>query len=141
MKKRLVLTVAALAVLLSCGIALTAEKEKAKGKERQQKITAEEKAWKEKLAAMTPEERRVAVAKKALATELAPWREVRKVAESEKATKTLAAIDKIIAAKELELKKKLEAPEKEKAGAAKKDGEGTKTGGRKGRGKAKAETE
>jgi hypothetical protein len=116
MKKKLVLGVAALAILVSCGIAFTAEKDKSKNKAQKQKLTAEEKAWKEKLEAMTPEQRRLAIANKALETDLAPWREVRKIAESEKATRTLAAIDKIIATKEQQFKKKLQAAAKRQEG-------------------------
>jgi hypothetical protein len=143
MKKKIVLTVAALAILLSCGIAFTAEKEKGKAKAQRQKMTAEEKAWKEKLAAMTPEQRKLAMAKRALEMDLAPWREVRKIAEGEKAAKTVAAIDKIIATKEQQFKKKLEAAEKKKTGATnktpRKRAEGAKEGGRRGRAKVEDE--
>jgi hypothetical protein len=50
--------------------------------------------------------------KKAFESEIASWKDVRKIAEEEKATKTIAAIDKIIGAKEEALKKQLAMLEK-----------------------------
>ena len=116
MKKMLICSVAALAILLAGSTALTKEKGKARKADKEtrkvsekKKLSEQEKQWREKLKAMAPEERRLAMAKKALENELAPWQEVRKVAVEEKATKTVAAIDKIIAAKQEQFKKKLEA--------------------------------
>jgi DNA polymerase II small subunit/DNA polymerase delta subunit B len=121
MKKVLICSIAVLAILLASGAAQTKEKARGKGrqkaemKEAKKKMTEEEKQWREKLEAMTPEERRVAMAKRAFEIELKPWQEVRKIAAEEKATKTVAAIDKIITGKQEQLRKKLEA-------AAKKEG-------------------
>jgi len=56
---------------------------------------------------MTPEERQLAVAQRTFATEMGPWQQVRKIAAEEKATKTLAAIDKIIAEKKAQFDKRL----------------------------------
>jgi len=131
-KKVLVCSVAALAILLACSVGLT--KDKAQNKEQKKKMAEQQKAWQEKLKAMTPEQRRIAIAKKAFDADAAPWREVRKIALAEKATKTVAAIDKIIAAKEEQLKKKLAAPEKRKRDAQK-EGEGKRQGKREGKGK------
>jgi len=72
MKKLLICSVAALAVLLAGGTALTKEKNRAKNPDREtrkvsekKKLSEEEKQWQEKLESMTPEERRLAIAKKA----------------------------------------------------------------------------
>jgi hypothetical protein len=115
MKRVLICSMAALAILLAGSAAQTKERARRTGREKtgvrqeRKKMTEQEKQWREKLKAMTPEERRVAMAKRALEIELRPWQEVRKLAAEEKATKTLAAIDKIIAAKQEQLKKRLEA--------------------------------
>ena len=136
MKRALLGGVAALVILSFCGMAFTADKEKPARRAQKQQMSAEEKAWREKLQAMTPQERRVAMATKVLDTELAPWKQVRAIAVGEKATKTVEAIDKIIAGKEAQFKKKLEAIEKQKnrpeAATRKGRGEG-RAGGRKGK--------
>ena len=133
MKRVMVLSAMALVMLLSDAAiqANDAAKDavKGKGKAKQQVraksrkakgLTEEEKQWREKLKAMTPEQRRVAMAQKALEKELAPWQEVRKIAAEEKAEKTVAAIDKVIAAKQAQFKKKLEAIKKKLEAMAKK---------------------
>jgi nitrate reductase cytochrome c-type subunit len=124
MKKVLICSVAALVVLLASGTALTEEKGKSKEANKQAKNAAEStkpsaelKQAKEQLKDMTPEQRRAALAKKALEEELAPWQAVRKIAVEENATKTVAAIDKIIAAKQEQFKKKLDATKAEKPAA------------------------
>ena len=126
MKKALICSVAALAILLACGTAVPKEpgakkargegaKAKVEAKRAQKKEASEaEKQWQQKLAAMTPEQRRIAIANKALEKELSPWKQVRVLAVEEKATKTVAAIDKIIAARMEQHKKKLEAMGKSK---------------------------
>lgn len=58
---------------------------------------------------ITSETEKLAQAKKAMQSQLAPWKQIRKIALKEKATKTVAAIDKIIAEKEQQYKKKLAA--------------------------------
>ncbi|MBL7188226.1 MAG: hypothetical protein ISS70_18030 [Phycisphaerae bacterium] len=130
MKKALICSVAALAILLAASTALTREKGKAKGADRstkragEKKISEEEKQWKAKLEGMTPEQRRVALAQKALDDDLAPWKQVGQIAAEEKAVKTLAAIDKIIAAKQDQFKKKMAgAQEKGQSKADKPKGE------------------
>ncbi len=117
MKKVLICGVAALVILLAGGTALTKEKGKAgdgRGAKRvaDKGISEEQKQWKAKLEAMTPEQRRLAVAKKALEDDLAPWKQVRQIAADEKAVKTMAAIDKIIAEKQEQFNKKMAAAEK-----------------------------
>lgn len=125
MKKVLICSVAALVLLLTGGTAVTKERAKSKEANKQtksitenKKLSTEQKQAKEQLKEMTPEQRRVALAKKAFEEEMAPWQAVRKIAVEEKATKTVAAIDKIIAAKQEQLKKKLEAPAKTEKPAA-----------------------
>ena len=142
MKKVLVCSVAAMAILWACSVGLAKEKGQAKGKSqvRQQKkqMTEEQKQWQQKLQAMTPEQRRLAMAKKAFANSVASWRAVLKIANEEKAAKTAAAITKIIAEKEQFFKKKLAGLEKRKAAPKDKTKTEAKTGaGRKGAGKKK----
>lgn len=83
---------------------------------------------------MTPEQRRVALAQKALEDDLAPWKQVRQIAADEKAVKTLAAIDNIIAQKQEQFKKKMAAAEKSR-------GQGKRTSGQKPARQKKAETQ
>lgn len=147
MKKLLICSVAALAILLAGGTALTKEKGRTKTADKEtrrvsekKKLSEEEKQWKEKLESMTPEERRVAIAKKALETELGPWQQVRKIALEEKAAKTVAAIDKIIADRQQQFKKKLAAMKDRPAKADRPKGERTRKEGAR-RERKKAETE
>lgn len=133
MKMRmLVCSVAALGILLACSVGLAENKVRTKGQRK--KISQEQKEFQEKLKAMSPQERRITLAKKAFEVAMAPWREVRKIALAEKATKTVAAIDKIIAAKEGQFKKKLAGAAKRKEAGAKKPKTQDKS---KGKGKAK----
>lgn len=118
MKKVLICGVVALVFLLAGDTALTKEKGKAREANRGAKrvagkaVSEEQKQWKAKLEAMTPEQRRLALAQKALEDDLAPWKQVRQIAAEEEAVKTLAAIDKIIAEKQEQFKKKMAAGEK-----------------------------
>lgn len=114
MKKVLICSVAALVILLAGGTAMT--KERAKNKEANTKnvgekkgISEQDKQWKEQFKAMTPEQKRLALAQRAFDDEVAPWQQVRKIAVEENATKTVAAIDKIIAGKKEQFKKKAQA--------------------------------
>jgi hypothetical protein len=125
MKKVLICSVAALAILLTGGTAVTKERAKNREAIKQTKnaaegtnASAEQKLSKEQLKDMTPEQRRAALAKKALEEELTPWQAVRKIAVEEKATRTVAAIDKIILAKQEQFKKKLEVMKAEKPASA-----------------------
>jgi len=119
MKKELVCGAIALVFLLAGGTALTKEKSRAREANRGTKrvagkgLSEEQKQWKAKLQAMTPEERRLALAQKALQDDLEPWKKVRQIATEEKAVRTVAAIDKIIAEKQEQFKKKMEAAEKQ----------------------------
>ena len=98
--------------------------------------------WKAKLEAMTPEQRRVALAQKALEDDLAPWKQVRQIAADEKAVKTLAAIDKIVAEKQEQFKKKMSAVEKsDQPNAKKPKGQGKRQADQKQPRKKKAEIE
>ena len=112
--KVLICTVAAMAIMLAGSTALTREKDRSRVKNREttrekRKLSEADKQWREKLKEMTPEQKRVAMAQRAFDAELAPWQQVRKIAASENATKTVAAIDKIMADKQTQFKKKLAA--------------------------------
>jgi len=107
---------------------------------RQNKASADQKAWQEKLKKMTPEQQQVARAKKAFEVSVASWRAVRQIAAKEKATKTLAAIDKIIAGKQMQLNKGLASMEKGKARPPREAKDrASKKAGRQARPKKKAE--
>lgn len=113
MKKVLICSAVALAILVAGSTALTQERGRAREGNRDRKnvagnkISDEEKQWREKLKTMTPEERQFAMAQRTFDSEMAPWRQVRKIAAEEKATKTLAAIDKVIAEKKAQFDKRL----------------------------------
>jgi len=151
MKKVLICGVAALVLLLAGGTALTSERGKAKRTEGADriakrtgagKISEEEKQWKAKLEAMTPEQKRNALAQRALENDLAPWKQVRQIAAEEKAVKTLAAIDKIIVEKQEQFKKKMIAAEKRgQPEAEKSKGEGNRPAGEKQPRKRKGESQ
>lgn len=147
MKKVLICSVAALVLLLAGGTAFTGEKGRAREANRGTKrvagkgVSEEQKQWKAKLEAMTPEQRRTALAQRALENDLAPWKQVRQIAAGERAVKTLAAIDKIIAGKQEQFKKKMAAAQKRgQVGAAKRKGESKRPTGQKPPRKKKAET-
>ena len=137
MKKVLICSVAAIAILLAGSTALTKEKDKAREKNREntretKKLSEQDKQWREKFKEMTPEQKRVALAQKDFDAELAPWRQVRKIAAGENATGTVAAIDKIIADKQTQFKKKLAAvKEKKPVKSDKTKDEGSRREGRK----------
>jgi uncharacterized protein YecT (DUF1311 family) len=124
MKKVLICSVAALAILLAGGTALTQETDRAKEapkeaskevkKAAEKKLSEQDKQFKEKFKEMTPEQKRLALMQRALDDELAPWLAVRKIAVEESATKTVAAIDKIIAAKKEQFKKRSGAMKEDK---------------------------
>lgn len=129
MKKTLIFGAVALVVLLAAGTALTKEKDRAREADRgarrvaEKGLSEEQKQWKAKLEAMTPEQRRLALAQRALENDLAPWKQVRQIATEEKAERTVAAIDKIIAEKRDQFKKKMSAAEKrDRSGAGKPKG-------------------
>jgi len=137
MRKMLICSAAALAILLAGSTALTQEKGRAKegnkvtkkvadNKAAGNKGSEEDKQWREKLKTMTPEQRQVAMAQKSFDSEMAPWQQVRKIAADEKATKTLAAIDKIIAEKQSQFSKRLKAMKER--GQTKPKAEGEKRG-------------
>jgi len=127
MKRVMVLSAMALVILLSSAAIQANDAAKGKAKTKQKArttsrkakgLTEAEKQWREKLKKMTPEQRRAAMAQRAFEKSLAPWQEIRKIAVGEKAEKTVAAIDKVIAAKKAQFKKKLEAMAKKKAASA-----------------------
>ena len=138
MKKTLICGAVALVLLLAAGTALTKEKGRAKEANRGTKrvagkgLSEEQKQWKAKLEAMTPKQRRLALAQRALENDLAPWKQVRQIAAEEKAAKTLEAIDKIIAQKQEQFKKKMAAAERRNQPKAEKPmGEGNRSAGEK----------
>jgi hypothetical protein len=115
MKKTLTFSLAIVAILWAGSMCMGQEKARQKKQGARAKVSADQKAWQEKLKNMTPEQQQVARAKKAFGTSVAPWRKVRKIALQEKATKTLAAIDQIIAAKEKQFSRRMAGPAKGKA--------------------------
>jgi len=119
MKKVLICSVAAMAIMLAGSMALTKEKDRSRAKNREttgktEKLSEEDKQWREKFKEMTPEQKRVALAQRNFSAELASWQQVRKIAVSENATKTVSAIDKIMADKQTQFKKKLAAMKENK---------------------------
>ncbi|MFH1718726.1 MAG: hypothetical protein ABIF19_15330, partial [Planctomycetota bacterium] len=67
-----------------------------------------------------------AMAQRTFDSEMAPWQQVRKIAAEEKATRTLAAIDKVIAEKQSQFNKRLKAMKER--GQTKPKAEGEKRG-------------
>ena len=106
MRRASICSVAALVVLWAGSMAM------AKATAGQKDTTQKTATTKDATKPMTPQERRLDAAKKAHETEMAPWKEVLKVAEAEKASKTVAAINKIIKTKDDEFKKDLARLEK-----------------------------
>lgn len=133
------LSIIAATLILAMSVQSAEAKGEAKAKERDQKakLAQEKKEQQEKLKAMSPEERRIFIVKTAFSAEIAPWLEVRKIALEEKASKTVAAIDKIIAAKEEALQKKISPAKKAKEAEPKKaKDEGKAKAAGKGKGKS-----
>ena len=134
MKKVLICSVAALVILLAGGTALTQETAKNKEAAKEAKGAAEKKAseadkqLRQQFKEMTPEQKRLALSQKQFDEEMAPWMEVRKIAVEEKATKTVAAIDKIMALKEEQFKKRSGAMKEDKPAATEKPAAESKRG-------------
>ncbi len=151
MKKTMIFSLAMVTILWAGSMCTAQEKAPAKRRGNQNKASAqrqanrgkasaEQKAWQEKLKKMTPEQQQVARAKKAFEASVSSWRAVRQIAAKEKAKQTLAAIDKIIAAKQQQFNRRLASMEKGEArprGEARK--QAGKKAGRQGRAKKKAE--
>lgn len=139
MKKILICSVAALAILLAGSTAMTQETNKAKNAPKEaakatknaaeKKVSEQDKQWQEQFKSMTPEQKRLALTQKQLDEELAPWLQVRKIAAEENATKTVAAIDKIITAKKEQFKKRAGAMKEKPADAEKPKAETTRPEG------------
>jgi PBP1b-binding outer membrane lipoprotein LpoB len=126
MKKTMTFSLAILTILWVGSMCMGQEKAPAKRQGNQNKASAqrqatqrkvsdEQKAWQEKLKTMTPEQQQMAKAKRAFEASVAPWRQVRLIAAKEKATATLAAIDKIIADKEKQFSRRSAGTAKAKA--------------------------
>lgn len=151
MRKILICSAAALVVLLAGGTAMTQETDKAKeapkeaGKElkkvAEKKVSEQDKQWQEQFKAMTPEQKRLALTQKQFDEELAPWLAVRKIAAEENATKTVAAIDKIITAKKEQFKKRSGAMKEKPAEADKSKVDTTRQEGQKAERKKKTQTQ
>jgi len=139
MKKVLICVIAAMVIMLAGSKALTKEKTRSRAKNRDtvratKKISEEQKQWREKLKEMTPEQKRIALAQRNFDAELAPWIQVRKIAVGENATKTVVAIDRIVAEKQTQFKKKMAAAmEKTTDKGENTKGEGNRREGRKGK--------
>jgi len=150
MKKILICSVAALVILLA-GTAMTQETNKAKESPKEaakaaknvaeKKVSEQDKQWQEQFKAMTPEQKRLALTQKQLDEELAPWLQVRKIAVEENATKTVAAIDKIITAKKEQFKKRSGAMKEKPAEAVKPKAEGTRPEGQRAERKKKPQSQ
>ncbi len=108
MKRILICTTVTLAFLWAGSAALAKDANATKGTTGQ-KPKAEMKEVKKTPKA---EERRLEAAKKAYEAEIEPWNTVLKVAQEEKATKTIAAIDKILKNKEEAYKREVARIEK-----------------------------
>ena len=151
MRKILICSVAALAVLLAGSTAMTQETNKAKGTSKEaargaknaaeKKVSEQDKQWQEQFKAMTPEQKRLALTQKQLDEELAPWLAVRKIAVEENATKTVAAIDKVITAKKEQFKKRSGALKEKPAEADKPKAEGARPEGQRAERKKKAQSQ
>lgn len=151
MRKILICSVAALAVLLAGSTAMTQETNKAKEAPKEaakaaknvaeKKVSEQDKQWQEQFKAMTPEQKRLALTQKQLDEELAPWLQVRKIAVEENATKTVAAIDKIITAKKEQFKKRAGAMKEKPAEADKPKAESTRPEGQRAERKKKAQSQ
>ena len=147
MRKILICSVAALVILLAGGTAMTQETNKAKeaGKAAknvaEKKVSEQDKQWQEQFKAMTPEQKRLALTQKQLDEDLAPWLQVRKIAVEENATKTVAAIDKIITAKKEQFKKRAGAMKEKPAEADKPKAEGTRPEGQRAERKKKPQSQ
>lgn len=149
MKKVLICSVATLVILLAGGTAMT--KERAKNKEantttrnvgEKKGLSEQDKQWREQLKAMTPEQRRLALAQRAFDEELAPWQQVRKIAVEENATRAVAAIDKIIAGKKEQFKKRTQAMKEAKSAQTDKPkAEGARPEGQRAERKKKVQTQ
>jgi hypothetical protein len=107
MKRKMTFSLAIVVILCAGSLCMGQEKARQKNQGARAKVSAEQKAWQAKLKKMTPEQQKIARAKKAFEASVAPWRKVRQIAAKEKATKTLAAIDQIIAAKQQQFKKRM----------------------------------
>jgi hypothetical protein len=114
MRHLMMCAVVSLALLCAADVGLAKGN---KGQRREQrKATQGDKEWRQKLKAMTPAQRRIAIVQKGFETDLATLRQMRKTAADEKATQTMAQIDKAIAAKEEQAKKMTAALERKKGG-------------------------
>jgi len=107
MKKTMTFSLAILTILWVGSMCMAQEKAPAKRQANKAKVSAEQKAFQETLKTMTPEQQQVAKAKRAFEVSVTPWRAVAKIAAKEKATETLAAINKIIADMEIQFKQQL----------------------------------
>lgn len=149
MKKALICSIAALVILLAGGTAMTKERAgnkeantKAKNVGEKKSLSEQDKQWKEQFKAMTPEQKRLALAQRAFDEEMAPWQQVRKIAVEENATRTVAAIDKIIAGKKEQFKKRAQAMKEAKSAQTDKPkAEGARLEGQRAERKKKAQTQ
>jgi hypothetical protein len=115
MKRLMICCVAALAILWAGNVGLAKDRTE---RREQRKMTREDKRGPQKSKATTPEQRKVvvAMAKKAIKKDLAFLRQTRETAVAEKATRTVAKIDRAIAAQERQSRKLASLGEKRKAG-------------------------
>jgi hypothetical protein len=97
MKRLMICCVAALAILWAGNVGLAKDRTE---RREQKKTTREDKEVRRKPTALTPGQRGVAIAKRAIERDLTLLRQMRKTAVEEKAARTVAEIDKAIATKE-----------------------------------------
>jgi hypothetical protein len=115
MRHVMICCVAGLAILWAGNVGLAKDRTE---RREQRKITREDKQEHQKPMAMTPQQRKaIAVrVRKAIDKDLASLRRMRETAVGEKATGTVAEIDKAIAAKEKQSKRLTSLGQKWKAG-------------------------
>jgi hypothetical protein len=132
MRHVMICCVAGLAILWAGNVGSAKDRTE---RREQRKITREDKQGHQKLRAMTPQQRKaIAVrVRKAIDKDLASLRQMRETAVGEKATGTVAEIDKAIAAKEKQSKRLTGLGQKPKAG---RKGEVAKGNQSQGKGKA-----
>ena len=132
MRHVMICCVAGLAILWAGNVGLAKDRTE---RREQRKITREDKQGHQKLRARTPQQRKaVAVGiRKAIDKDLASLRQMRQTAVGEKATGTVAEIDKAIAAKEKQSKRLTSLVPKWKAGRKGEEAKGDQS-----QGKAKA---
>jgi hypothetical protein len=130
MRHVMICCVAGLAILWASNVGLAKDRTE---RREQRKTMREDKQGHQKVRAMTPQQRKAMAVRKAIDKDLASLRKMRETAVGEKATGTVAEIDKAIAAKEKQSKRLTSLGQRPKAG---RKGEAAKGNQSQGEGKA-----